>query len=158
MCISLGSLGTRKSRVSLACANAVSVLVGLSRDARCDGDDFFLDMRGMPRETELVYIGVVKDENGKYLQNAIVRAEIAIEMESGVRFLKYDSVTDVLGRYRTRNLGRTIIAFDLEIDPTKVTLAVIKEGYKVKRRYLRSRRNQTRLIEVDFLMAKEPPT
>ena len=119
---------------------------------------FFLDMRGMPRETELVYIGVVKDENGKYLQNAIVRAEIAIEMESGVRFLKYDSVTDVLGRNRTRNLGRTIIAFDLEIDPTKVTLAVIKEGYKVKRRYLRSRRNQTRLIEVDFLMAKEPPT
>ncbi len=156
--MSAGSPDNRLGRIGLACAILISVLVGMPRGARCDGDDFFLDMRGMPRETELIYIGVVKDEEGKYLQGAIVRAELALEMDSGVRYLKYDSVTDVLGRYRTRNLGRTIIGLDLEIDPKKVTLTALKDGYTIKRSYVRSPRTQTRLIEVDFLMTKKPPS
>jgi len=119
-----------------------------------NGDAFF-DDNGMPLEEDLVYFGSVKDEKGGYVQDAIVRANITFTLESGPRQLSYDVKTNVIGRYRTINLGRTFIGFGVEADPNLITLSVRKEGYSEVRKLNRSKYGQTQSIEVDFVMAKK---
>ena len=121
---------------------------------RADGDDYFLDANGAPRETDLVYFGSVKDVAGAYIAGATVRVDIVFAMESGTRHLTYEWITDVLGRYRTRNLGRTILGLDMDIDTEAITVTATKPGYRQVRRDYRSKRQEKRLIEVNFLMAK----
>ncbi|MSO98374.1 MAG: carboxypeptidase regulatory-like domain-containing protein [Rhodospirillaceae bacterium] len=144
----------RYSGVGVAAACLFFTYALSTPPAHANGDAFF-DDNGAPRETELVYFGSVKDERGDYIAGAIVRAVLALQMESGMRHLTYDATTNVIGRYRTANLGRTIIGFGTDIDPETVTLTAHKEGYRQVRRFYRSRRDQKASIEVNFVMVKE---
>ena len=140
----------------LSCALLAGIFAVGSSCARADGDDFFFDDNGVPRDTDLFFVGSVKDENGRFISRARVRAVLTLNMDSGVRHLTYESITNELGRYRTLNLANVILGLDLELDPSLVTLSVLKEGYREKYRDNRSRRGQTRLIEINFVMSRAP--
>ena len=128
---------------------------GLAHSVRADGDDYFMSLNGELRETELTFFGAVRDEDRKFVMGATVHVDILFKMESGPRHLGYDLRTNELGRYRTNNLGRTILGMGFDIDLEAVTLTVVKEGYHLVRQEYRSKRNEKRLIEVNFFMAKD---
>ena len=148
----------RLARLVLICVVLTAIVVLQPSNVRADGDDFFFDAHGMPRDTDLFYFGSVKDEEGRYISQARVRAVLTLPMDSGERKLTIDSVTNELGRYRTNNLANIILGLDLDLDPSIVALSVVKEGYREKRRDRRSKRDETRLIEMNFVMSKIPDT
>lgn len=142
--------------IILNCAIVFATVAAGSSRARADGDDFFFNADGLPRETDMFFFGAVKDEDGRYVNQARVRAVLTLHMESGERQLTYEAITNELGRYRTNNFANVFLGLDLELDPSLVTLSVVKEGYREKYRDRRSKRDQMRLIEINFVMSKAP--
>jgi hypothetical protein len=120
----------------------------LAVPAWSNGDTFFRskEIRGNP---EFVIFGSVKDANGKYLQQATVIVSVAVHE------LEFTADTDVLGRYRTADVGRAIKDLGYPVDPALITVAVECPGYRLLRREYRGKYGQKKgAVEVNFLMQK----
>ncbi len=126
----------------------VATACGLAAPAWPDGDTFFRskEIRG---KAEFVIFGSVKDDHGHYLDRALVVVSVAIhELEFAVE-------TDVIGRFRTPDVGRAIKDLGYEVDPASITVAVEYPGYRLLRREYRGKYGQKKgAVEVNFLMQK----
>jgi hypothetical protein len=127
------------------CAVAVS-----GRAALANGDVFF-EAEEIPGQTEFVYFGSVKDDDGNYLEGAIVTTVVKEPQ------LTYDAYTNVLGRYRTLDVGRAVVDLGFEIDPKIFDVTVTLPGYTQVRRFNRGRAGQNKgAVELNFVMKKNP--
>lgn len=114
-----------------------------------NGDGFF-ESKEIPGNPEFVIFGSVKDERGKYLSNATVRVNVTDHM------LEFTATTDVIGRFRTPDVGRAIKDLGYEVDPSMIAVTVEYPEYRVVRREYRGKYRQTKgAIEVNFRMKKE---
>ncbi len=140
-------------RKALVGGAAICATAGLSRSVLANGDEFF-GAEEIPGQTEFVYFGSVKDENGKYLDAVEVTFNITEPP------LTYVSYTDILGRFRTLDAGRAIVDLGFEVDTSNFEISVARDGYKQVRKMNRSPvRAKKGAFEVNFVMAvdKEGP-
>src|SRR5262245_53685660 len=117
--------------------------------AHANGDMFFeaMEIDGKP---EFVFFGSVKDDQGNYLK------EVLVSVDCTEPRLAYDSVSNVIGRYRSLDIGRVIRDLGYDVDPKKITVTALMKGYKVKQRVYRGRATQDRgAVEVNFIMTKD---
>ena len=69
--------------------------------------------------------------------------------------LTYDAYTNILGRYRSLDVGRAVIDLGFEVDPKLISVTVFKQGYTMTRRMNRgSPRLKKGAFEMNFVMAK----
>jgi hypothetical protein len=114
-----------------------------------NGDGFFESIE-IPGNPEFVIFGNVKDHKGKYLDNATVRLKVAEHM------LEFTAQTNVIGRFRTPDVGRAIKDLGYEIDPSMITITVECPGYLPLRREYRGKYRQRRgAVEVNFRMKRD---
>jgi len=119
-----------------------------ARPAWCNGDGFF-QSKEIPGNPEFVVFGSVKYEKGGHLRNAVVRVYVQEHM------LDYSTTTDVLGRFRTQDIGRAIKELGYEVDPQLISVTVEYPGYHVTRREYRGKYRQNKgAIEVNFRMQR----
>lgn len=145
------TLFTRRKVLGLGAV--LSAVVAVSSTALANGDVFF-EAEEIPGQTEFVYFGSVKDEAGNYLDNATVTIDVSDP------HLTYDAYTNILGRFRTLDVGRAVVDLGFEVDPKTVTMSVYKPGYKLARTMdRRPARAKKGAFEVNFIMAKDtsPP-
>ena len=114
--------------------------------ARADGDDFF-EAQETPGKPVYVVFGSVKDDRGNYLSKAVVTVEVAEPV------LIYDTTTNILGRFRTVDVGRAVTDLGYDVDPAQIEISVSAPGYVPMRRLKRdSPRRKQGAIEIDFVM------
>lgn len=134
-----------------------SIAVGSIAAASCavgqlawgNGDTFFqyTEIAGKP---EFVYFGSVRDDRGRRLSQVTMRVTV-VEHQ-----LEFTSKTDVLGRYRTVDVGRAIKELGYEVDPSLITVKPEYAGYHVVRRENRGKRRQNvGAVELDFILARD---
>jgi hypothetical protein len=69
--------------------------------------------------------------------------------------LEFRATTDVIGHYRTPDVGRVINELGWPVDPALITVSAEYPGYHIAHRQYRGKYRQNRgAVEVDFLMAK----
>ncbi|MCB2106064.1 MAG: carboxypeptidase regulatory-like domain-containing protein [Rhodobacteraceae bacterium] len=131
------------------CGLAYLALSAPDMGARADGDAFF-EPQEIPGNPIYVMFGSVKDERGNYLSSAKVTVNVAEPV------LIYDTTTNILGRFRTVDVGRAIIELGYDLDPAQIDVSVSAAGYVLERRFKRNSLRQTQgIIEIDFVMARE---
>jgi hypothetical protein len=70
--------------------------------------------------------------------------------------LSYTEPADILGHYRTLDVGRAVKDLGYTLDPSQVTVTVAYPGYHVVHRLYRGRHGQDKgAIELNFVMAKD---
>lgn len=146
----MASLNRRKTLKSGVVLSIIAgcFVIGASHVALANGDAFF-DGQEVLGETEFVFFGGVKDEDGNYLGAATVTVDVLEPL------LTYENATDILGRYRSADVGRVMIELGYPVDPSKIVVTVSKEGYTQTRRLKRSSpRTSKGAFEMDFVMAK----
>ena len=124
-----------------------------------DGDDFF-EIIDVPMGHQLIFVGTVKDEDGNYLQDALVRwqATGTVGDEGNEHTSTAGTWTSVLGRFRTIDVARIVSREGAKLDPQRVEFTVKKSGYEMVRRLIRTRgRERMGLQEIDFVMRKSDP-
>ena len=120
------------------------------RPAWPNGDGFFRSTE-IPGNPEFVIFGNVKDDKGRYLKNAVVRVYVSEHM------LEFTAETDVIGRFRTPDVGRAIKDLGYQVDLSMITVDVKLAEYRVLRRENRGRFRQNEgAIEVNFIMTRDP--
>jgi hypothetical protein len=125
-----------------------AVACALPTPAWSNGDGFF-QATEIPGKPEYVIFGCVKDDQGNYLSNATVRVYVAEHM------LDFTAQTDILGRFRTPDIGRAIEDLGYEVDLSLLTVSVEYPGYRVVRREYRGRYQQKKgAIEMNFRMKR----
>lgn len=113
-----------------------------------NGDGFF-ESTEIPGNPEFVVFGSVKDDRGNYLNKATVRVYVAEHM------LEFTAETDVIGRFRTPDIGRAIRDLGYEVEPSLITVTVECPDYRVERREYRGKYRQNKgVIEMNFRMKK----
>ena len=128
---------------------AVLALMAPEMHARADGDDFFAAQE-IPGKAVYVVFGSVKDDRGNYLSNAVVTVEVAEPV------LIYDTTTNILGRFRTSDVGRAVTDLGYDFDPAQIEISVSAPGYVPMRRLKRdSLRQKQGAIEIDFVMKRK---
>lgn len=116
--------------------------------AAANGDGFF-ESAEIPGNPEFVIFGNVKDDRGKYLGNAIVKVRVAQHM------LEFTAQTDVIGRFRTPDVGRAIRDLGYEVDLSLISVSVEYPDHQLVRREYRGKRGQIKgAIEINFRMKK----
>ena len=124
--------------------------------ARANGDEFFIAGQAIGN-TELVFVGTVKDADGKYVKGVAVRWEATLSAEDGDQHVGFETYTNEFGRYRTVNIARALAALDFKLDPARVQVTAKKDGYKVKNRLNRgTTAKKMGLIEVNFTLERVP--
>ena len=132
------------------------------RRAAADGDDFFNadTTNGIPLDQQLRYVGSVKDDAGVRVADAVITITIHVPPEYGGQQLKFESYTNMIGRYRSLNLPSvmfSMLGLELDVEPSQVEIAAGKKGYATLRTLRRSKTSQRRgAIETDFVLAKLP--
>lgn len=129
-------------------------------DANADGDDFF-EIIDVPLENQLIFVGTVKDEDGNYLRDALVRwrATGPVGDAGDEHTSTAGTWTNVLGRFRTVDVARIVAREGAELNPERVEFSVEKPGYVMVRRLVRNRGRQSMgLQEIDFVMRKSEQT
>jgi hypothetical protein len=141
----------KKYSARLALFVGMSLYVTMSgRAAIANGDSFF-GAEEIPGQTEFVYFGSVKDTDGNYLEGVEVTLDVADPP------LTYVAYTDVIGRFRTLDAGRAVVDLGYEVDTSKFSLYVARDGYKQVRKLDRTpRRAKKGAYEVNFVMEAEP--
>lgn len=120
----------------------------MTSPAWSNGDGFF-ESKEIPGKPEFVIFGNVKDDQGKYLDNATVKVNVAEHM------LEFTAETDVLGRFRTPDVGRAINELGYQVDLSLITITVECAGYELARREYRGKRLQNKgAVEINFRMKK----
>ncbi|MBY0510559.1 MAG: hypothetical protein K2P94_10475 [Rhodospirillaceae bacterium] len=132
--------------------SCMSLFIGLVTTPAWANGDVFFEAEEIPGQTEYVVFGSIKDENGKFLDGVTVTIEVAEP------HLSYDSYTNVLGRFRTLDVGRAVKDLGYTMDARKVSLTLFKSGYKMVRQLNRGRVGQNEgAVEVNFVMAPNDP-
>lgn len=109
----------------------------------------FLNSTEIVGNPEFVIFGSVKDERGRYLEHAIVRVRVADHM------LDFAAETNVIGRFRTPDIGRSIKDLGYDVDLSLVSVTVECPHYDVVRREYRGKFRQNKgAIEMNFRMKK----
>lgn len=127
---------------------AISLSTGLAQRAFANGDEFFgIEEMG---PVDFLYFGSVKDEKGQFLP----RAEVTLKVSDPE--LIFVEQTDVIGRFRTMDVGRQLLERGYDVDPSKFSLSVALEGYKqVRKLDRRPGRLNKGSFEVNFVMSKD---
>jgi len=131
-----------------------------SLNGYANGDDFF-EIIDVPMKDQLIFVGTVKDEDGNYLQDALVRWEAtgAVDVEGGEHKSTAGTYTNMLGRFRTVDVARVIAREGAKLDPERVEFTVEKPGYRMVRSLNRTRGIQRMgLQEIDFVMRRTEQT
>jgi hypothetical protein len=115
-----------------------------------NGGEFFLPAPEHGH-VDLVYFGHIKDTDGNYLDNA----ELTIHVDGVGMTMPFDN--DTPGHYRSPDIGAQIKDQGEEVDPTRITIACAKKGY----RQVRPTRNTVPdkaegTYEIDFVLEKQP--
>ncbi len=125
-----------------------AIACGAAQSAWPNGDTFFTATE-IPGNPDYVVFGNVKNEQGNYLKGATVRVHVAEHM------LDFSTQTDVLGRFRTPDVGRVINDLGYQVDPSLITVSAEYPGYHIAHREYRGKYRQNRgAIEMDFRMAR----
>jgi hypothetical protein len=112
--------------------------------------DVFFEAREIAGKPEYVVFGTVKDDRGRYLEGATVTVSVAEPV------LVYTTETDVLGRYRTLDVGRAVKGLGYDIDPSRIKVIVVYPGHHEVGHLYRGRHGQIKgVIELNFVMAKD---
>lgn len=131
----------------LTAATAV-VAVLATAPARPNGDTFF-NSKEIPGNPQYVVFGCVKDAQGHYLKGGTVTASVVTHM------LQVSTHTDVLGHFRTPDVGREIEELGYRVDPSLIIVSVEYPGYHIAHREYRGRHGQSKgAVEIDFVMAR----
>jgi hypothetical protein len=124
-----------------------------------NGDEFFRAdafSDDKPLDTQVIYNGSVRDEEGNYIEDATITVGITVQTPRGERRVTYNAYTNNIGRYRTLDVATVILVMEevtVEVDPRQVDITVDKTGYRLVRRLDRSRVRQTNgVFEIDFWM------
>jgi hypothetical protein len=137
----------RRMAWSVFTAAALATLGGVM-PAWSNGDTFF-NTKEIPGNPQYVVFGNVKDLEGHYLKDVTVTVSVVKHM------LEVSSRTDVLGRYRTPDVGREIEELGYPVDPSLIIVSVDCPGYYIAHREYRGKYRQSKgAIEIDFRMAK----
>jgi hypothetical protein len=136
---------------------ALAFILGASV-ARADGDEFFASvLRQAGEGAKTGFVGNVKDDEGHFLQDAVLTVVVKVPGEGGPTDVTYRSYTNMLGRYRTLDAADVVALVqgtEVELKPEDVMLVgVAKDGYTQIRRLDRSRAGQA-VREIDFVMKK----
>lgn len=120
----------------------------LTTPAWSNGDLFF-NLYEIPGKPVYVVFGNVKDDRGNYLENAAVTVVVDDPR------LSYTSDTDVLGHFRSLDIGRAIRGLGYPVDPTVIKVTVQKPGFiEVQHVYRGKYRQNKGAVEWNFIMAK----
>lgn len=112
--------------------------------------DLFFEAAEIPGKPEYVLFGNVKDERGKYVEAAVVTVFVKEPR------LNYTSQTDILGRFRTLDIGRAIRGLGYEVDPSQIDIVIESPGLRVARRVYRGKRGQNKgAVEINFVMERD---
>lgn len=124
---------------------------GAAMPASSNGDTFF-NTREIPGNPQYVVFGSVKDVKGHYLKDVTVTVSVVKHM------VELSAHTDVLGRYRTLDVGRSIEDLGYPVDPSLIIVSVDYPGYHIAHREYRGKYRQSHgAVEIDFVMAKNQP-
>lgn len=109
----------------------------------------FLNSTEIQGNPEFVIFGNVKDQRGKYVDKATVRVKVAEHM------LEFTTETNVIGRFRTPDIGRAIHDLGYDVDLVLITVSVECAGCSVERREYRGGYRQNKgAIEMNFHVRK----
>jgi hypothetical protein len=134
----------RRSALNISAAIAFAAAVA----AWADGDTFFNSME-VPGNPQYVIFGNVKDVQGHYLQHATVTVLVVKHM------LEVSARTNVLGHFRTPDVGREIEELGYQVNPALIIVSAQYLGYHIAHREYRGKYRQSKgAIEIDFIMAK----
>lgn len=143
--------------VNLALQFGVAVgIILLPIHGYADGDDFF-EIIDVPTDQQLIFVGTVKDEDGRYIRDALVRwrATGAVGEDGDEHTSTAGTWTNVLGRFRTVDVARVVAREGAELDLQRVEFTVEKQGYEMVRRMIRTRGPMRMgLQEIDFVLRK----
>ena len=130
---------------------AVCAITALSRTAFANGDEFF-GADEIPGRPVFVYFGTIRSDDGKYLNAVEVTLEIA---DPPMTLVSY---SDVLGRFRTMDAGRTVADMGYEVEAQNFKVSVAREGYREVRRLSRApvKAKPGAAYEIDFIMTADP--
>jgi hypothetical protein len=141
------SVSRRESLITAAAA--VVTAAASSRPAVANGDIFFeaLEIEGDP---QFVFFGSVKNRQGKGVPGALVSVGVSEPQ------LTYESYTNIIGRYRSLDVGRVIQDLGYDIDPSKIDVEVFVPGYKTARKFsMRRTGDVIGAFEVNFVIEEE---
>ncbi len=135
-------------RKAIAGGVALCAAASVGREALANGDEFF-GAEEIPGETQFVFFGSVKDEDGNYLDGVEVVLDV---LDPPLTYIAY---TDVIGRFRTLDAGRVMVDLGYDIDPSKLKLSVTLPGYVQTRKLSRVPTRATKgAYEISFVMKK----
>jgi len=143
-------MGEMKRQCTSSLRAIALIAVMFTTPAWSNGDLFF-EAQEIPGKVEYLVFGSVKDEDGNYLEGANVTVSVAEPR------LAYTSQTDVIGRFRSLDIGRAVKGLGYDVEPSSIQVAVSYPGYRVVRRLYRGRHGQSKgAVEVNFIVAKDP--
>jgi hypothetical protein len=129
-----------------------ALLLVLGTCAWANGDNFFRS-KEIKGKAEYVVFGSVKDERGRVIKDATVTIAAAEHV------LAFQVLTDVLGRFRTPDIGLAIKDLGYEVDPAMITVAVEYPGYHIAHREYRGKYRQKKgAVEINFRMQRNRPS
>jgi hypothetical protein len=111
--------------------------------AWANGQEFFDP--GAEGKVDLVYVGRVRDVNGRHLKGAEV---VIWSPEAGISF---PAVTDASGAYRSPDVGASFKEIAAAVDPKKLKVECSLPGYEQVRPARIPRKTNGR-VELDFVM------
>jgi hypothetical protein len=134
----------RRSRRAACLAYIVFAFGAITSSlAWANGQEFFDP--GADGKVELVYVGRVRDVNGRFLKGAEV---VIWSPEAGMTF---PAVTDTYGAYRSPDVGASLKEIAAAIDPKQLKVDCALAGYEQVRPARIPRKTKGR-VELDFIM------
>jgi hypothetical protein len=129
--------------------NVIAAAAFATNETAWSNGDTFFNSTEIPGNPQYVVFGNVKDTQGHYLQHATVTVSVVKHM------LQASAKTDVLGRFRTPDVGREIEELGYQVDPSLVIIFVEYPGYHIAHREYRGKYGQKKgAVEIDFVMTK----
>lgn len=111
--------------------------------------DLFFEAIEIPGHPEYVVFGNVKDDRSRYVKNAAVTVSVSKPR------LSYTSDTDILGRFRSLDIGRAIRTLGYEVDSSVIEVSVSYPGYHEVRRMYRGKYRQNKgAVEWNLVLGK----
>lgn len=133
----------------IAISSVIAAVLCVSAMPAGSSGAMFLQSTEIPGNPEFVIFGSVKDDRGKYLDHAIVKVKVAQHM------LEFTAETNVIGRFRTPDIGRAIKDLGYEVDLSLISVTVECPNYGVVHREYRGKYRQSKgAIEMNFRMKR----
>src|SRR5215469_16640436 len=110
-------------RATLMAGTVLGAALAVSGFAWANGGEFFLPAPEHGH-VDLVYFGHIKDTDGNYLDGV----EMTVHVDGVGMTFPFDN--DTIGHYRSPDIGAQIKDNGETIDPSKISIACTKKGYK----------------------------